>query len=85
MVAEHFHEIPCVGFVEATPRHDSKDKLSLAIELTDFSVYYSQGAAEDAIKSLKNGKSTLRCEAGQLQKLSKDKNDVVKREILTAD
>ena len=77
-----FHDI---SFVEATPRYDSKDKLALAIELTDFSVYYSQGAAEDAIKALKNGKSSVICEAGQLLKLSKDKNGVVKREILTAD
>jgi len=75
-----FHDI---SFVEATPRYDDGDTLNLAIELTDFSVYYSQGAAEKALKALKNGKSTVICEAGQLLKLSRDRNGVVKREILT--
>lgn len=32
-----------VAFIEATPRYDAKDKLTVAIELTDFSVYYTQG------------------------------------------
>jgi len=41
-----FHDI---SFVEATPRYDRKNKLALSIELTDFSVYYTQGAAEAAI------------------------------------
>jgi site-specific DNA-methyltransferase (adenine-specific)/adenine-specific DNA-methyltransferase len=34
-----FHDI---SFVEATPRHDKKNKLAVTIELADFSVYYSQ-------------------------------------------
>jgi hypothetical protein len=34
-----FHDI---SFIEATPRYDKKDKLTLAIELTDFSVYYTR-------------------------------------------
>lgn len=36
-----FHD---VSFVEATPRYDKKDKFTVQIELTDFSVYYTQGA-----------------------------------------
>ncbi|MDZ4831460.1 MAG: hypothetical protein SGJ09_14835 [Phycisphaerae bacterium] len=34
-----------VSYIEATPRFNPNDKLtlSLAVELTDFSVYYSQG------------------------------------------
>ncbi len=75
-----FHD---VSFVEATPRYDDKDKLTLRIELTDFSVYYSQGAAEAAVASLKNGKSEVVCENGQLIKLSKDKDGVITRALLT--
>ncbi len=45
-----FHDI---SFVEATPRYDKKNKLSVSIELTDFSVYYTQGAADLAIAALK--------------------------------
>ena len=41
-----FHD---VSFVEATPRYDRKNKLALTIELTDFSVYYTQGAAESRL------------------------------------
>jgi adenine-specific DNA-methyltransferase len=75
-----FHD---VSFVEATPRYDKKDKLTLRIELTDFSVYYTQGAAEAAAASLKNGKSEVVCEQGRLIKVSKDKDGIVKRETLT--
>ena len=55
----------------------------LQIELTDFSVYYTQGAAEAAAASLKDGKSQVVCEQGQLIKVSKDKDGVVTRETLT--
>ena len=79
-----FHDI---SFVEATPRYakgkTAKDKLTVAIELTDFSVYYTQGAAEAAIAALKEGKSEVICDAGQLLKISKNKDGAVKREVLT--
>jgi site-specific DNA-methyltransferase (adenine-specific)/adenine-specific DNA-methyltransferase len=79
-----FHDI---SFVEATPRYSkgkaARDKLTVRIELTDFSVYYTQKAAEAAIAALKDGKSDVLCEQGQLVKVSKDKNGAVKRELLT--
>jgi site-specific DNA-methyltransferase (adenine-specific)/adenine-specific DNA-methyltransferase len=75
-----FHDI---SFVEATPRYDKKRKLEVAIELTDFSVYYTQGAAEAAIAAMKEGKSDVLCEQGQLIKVGKDKAGVVTREALT--
>jgi site-specific DNA-methyltransferase (adenine-specific)/adenine-specific DNA-methyltransferase len=46
-------------------------------------VYYTQGAMESAIANLKEGKSEVVCEAGQLYKIAKDKQGVVKRETLT--
>jgi len=79
-----FHDI---SFVEATPRYakgrSAHDKLTVKIELTDFSVYYSQGAAEKAIEALGNGKSGVICDRGQLVKISKDKAGVVTRDVLT--
>jgi site-specific DNA-methyltransferase (adenine-specific)/adenine-specific DNA-methyltransferase len=72
-----------ISFIEATPRYHKKDKFTLQIELTDFSVYYTQGAAEAAAASLKDGKSEVVCEQGQLIKVSKDKEGIVTREILT--
>jgi len=75
-----FHDI---SFVEAGPRYDKKNKLAVSIELSDFSVYYTQGAAEAAIAALKEGKSDVICEQGQLYKISKNKDGVVNRERLT--
>jgi DNA modification methylase len=79
-----FHDI---SFVEATPRYAKgktvRDKLTVKIELTDFSVYYSQGAAEAAIAALKEGKGDVICDRGQLVKVSKSKDGVVTRDVLT--
>ena len=75
-----FHDI---SFVEATPRYDKKNKLAVKIELTDFSVYYTQGAADAAIAAMKEGKSEVMCEQGQLYKVSKSKEGIVKKEKLT--
>lgn len=75
-----FHDI---SFVEATPRYDKKNKYAVSIELSDFSVYYTQGAAEAAIAALKEGKSEVICEQGQLYKISKSKDGIVNRERLT--
>jgi hypothetical protein len=75
-----FHDI---SFVEATPRYDKKKKFSIQIELTDFSVYYTQGSAEAAIASMKEGKSEVMCKQGQLYKVSKSKEGIVNEERLT--
>ena len=76
-----------ISFIEATPRYltgkSGKDKFTLQIELTDFSVYYTQGAAEAAAASLKDGKSQVVCEQGQLIKVSKNKEGIITRETLT--
>ena len=75
-----FHD---VSFVEATPRYDKQNNLSLQIELSDFSVYYNQGAAEAAIAAIKDGKNDVICDAGQLVKVSKNKDGAIKRSVLT--
>jgi site-specific DNA-methyltransferase (adenine-specific)/adenine-specific DNA-methyltransferase len=75
-----FHDI---SFVEATPRYDKKNKFAVSIELTDFSVYYTQGAAEAAIAAMKEGKSEVMCEQGQLYKVSKNKDGIVTKDRLT--
>jgi len=75
-----FHDI---SFVEAAARYDSENKLALRIELTDFSVYYTQGAAEAAIAAMREGKSEVICDQGQLYKITKDKAGVVAKTLLT--
>ena len=75
-----FHD---VAYIEVTPRFDKKDKLTVAVELTDFSVYYSQGLADAIAADLKEGKSEVVCEQGHLWKVSKDKEGVIRRDKLT--
>jgi adenine-specific DNA-methyltransferase len=75
-----FHD---VAYVEATPRFDKKDKLTLTVELTDFSVYYSQGIADSIAAELREGKSEVVCEQGKLIKVSKDKKGIITRDVLT--
>ena len=72
-----------IAYVEATPRYDKKNALILAIELTDFSVHYSQGLVDSITAEMKAGKSEVVCDAGQLVKFTKDKEGIVKREVLT--
>ena len=75
-----FHD---VAYIEVTPRFDKKNKLTVAVELSDFSVYYSQGLADAIATDLKEGKSEVVCEAGKLIKLNKDKEGVITRDVLT--
>ena len=72
-----------IAYVEATPRYDKKNKLALSIELTDFSVHYSQGLVDSITAELKAGKSEVVCDGGQLAKFTKDKDGIVKRDVLT--
>lgn len=71
-----FHD---VSFIDVKP-HIKKN--SVAIELTDFSVFYSQDVHQ-ADSDLKEGKSKVIVDQGQVVKISKDKKGIVKREVLT--
>ncbi len=55
----------------------------VAVELTDFSVFYSQDSIAAAEAELKDKASRIVVERGQIVKVSKDKNGVVTRERLT--
>ena len=69
-----------VAFLEATP-HVDKNKLS--VELTGFSVFYAQDSISGAEQTLKDNANRVVVEQGQIVKVSKDKNGVVSREVLT--
>ncbi len=78
-----FHD---VAFIEVKPIVTPGKKSTpptVAVELTDFSVFYSQDANTDADQQLKNRSSSVRVEQGQIIKVSKDANGVVDREVLT--
>ncbi len=78
-----FHD---VSYIEVKPlvRSGKKGTLpAIAVELTDFSVYYSQDSVDDAVQTLKDGKNKIVVEQGKIIKVSKDKNGIVTREVLT--
>ena len=58
----------------------SSKKNSVAVELTDFSVFYSQDSIANAEATLKNKGSKIVVEKGQIVKVSKDKDGIVTRE-----
>lgn len=72
-----FHD---VSFIEVKPHVKSN---AVAIELTDFSVFYSQDSIANAEESLKKKGSKIVVERGQIIKVIKDKDGIVTREQLT--
>lgn len=67
------------------PRYSAADALTVSVELKDFSVYYSQGLIESISAELKAGKGEVVCEAGWLIKVSRTKNGVMTRNILSTE
>jgi len=59
------------------------DKDTVAVQLTDFSVHYSQDAGPRTADNLKNGKSKVIVDQGQIVRLAKDKAGNMTRIPLT--
>lgn len=72
-----FHD---VSFIEVKPLIK---KNSVALQLTDFSVFYNQDSVKEVEEALKNGGSKIVVEAGKIIKVSKDKKGITTRETLT--
>jgi len=72
-----FHD---VSYIEVKPL---VKKNTVAVELTDFSVFYLQDSVENASASLKDGANKIVVENGKIIKVSKDKAGIITREILT--
>ncbi|MCR4286596.1 MAG: site-specific DNA-methyltransferase, partial [Deltaproteobacteria bacterium] len=72
-----FHD---VAYIEVKPLVKGR---SVAIELTDFSVFYNQDIKASVESALKNGKHKVMVENGQIIKVSKDKDGIVSTEVLT--
>jgi len=72
-----FHD---VAAIEVKPLVDGK---KIAVQLTDFSVFYSQDSTKAAIEALKPKGSKVVVDKGQIVKIAKDKDGIVTREVLT--
>lgn len=82
-----FHDVAAIEVRPIfTPPLDSqirKGTLGLAVQLCDFSVFYSQDSIAQAETSLKEKASKIVVERGQIIKIAKDKDGIVSREVLT--
>jgi len=77
-----FHD---VSYIEVKPIVKG-NPTAVAVQLTDFSVFYSQdsiASAEAALGDKKKAGSKIVVEKGQIVKVSKDAKGIVKREVLT--
>lgn len=72
-----FHD---VAFIEVKPIVKAN---SVALELTDFSVSYSQDSIADAEVTIRDNSSKVVVENGQIVKIAKDGEGIVTREVLT--
>jgi adenine-specific DNA-methyltransferase len=72
-----FHD---VSYIEVKPLYK---KNSVALELTDFCVYYNQDSVENVSATIKSGGKKIVVENGQIIKVSKDKAGIVSRDVLT--
>lgn len=72
-----FHD---VAYIEVKPHVKG---MNAAVELTDFSVFYTQEAVDNVAEQLKLGKSKITLDKGQIIKVSKDKDGIVERTVLT--
>ena len=80
-----FHDM---AFIEVKPHiaaSGADEPATVAVELTDFSVFYSQDSISNAEQTLKNRGSRIVVEKGQVVKVSKDADGIVSREVLTKD
>ena len=73
-----FHD---VAYIDVRAHIDGNN---VAIELTNYSVFYTQGITSLTEENLKSGKSQVVVENGQVLKISKDKDGITNpREVLT--
>ena len=78
-----FHD---VSYIEVKPYVKPAGKRTpgnIAIELTDFSVFYNQDIVDNVIASLKKNGNKVIIEHGNIVKISKDKDGIITREVLT--
>lgn len=72
-----FHD---VSYIEVKPHVKGT---SVAVELTDFSVYYNQDTIANAETGLKDGGSKIVVENGKIIKIGRSKEGITTRELLT--
>lgn len=74
-----------IAYIEVKPIIRGRGNVKeVAVELTDFSVFYNQDNTGEVEEKLQSGGNKIFIENGQVIKISKDKNtDIIEKEILT--
>ncbi len=80
-----FHDVAAIEVKPHVQGGNKKTPPAVAVDLTDFSVFYSQDSIRHAEESMKAKGSRIVAEKGQIVKVSKDKDGIVTRETLTKD
>ena len=79
-----FHDVAAIEVKPLITAAKKKAEMpTVAVELTDFAVFYSQETVRAAEESLKNKSSRIVVENGQIVKVSKDAKGIVTKEQLT--
>lgn len=78
-----FHDVAAIEVKPIVKEGRRNHPATVAIQLTDFSVFYSQDSVRHAEETLKPRGTKVVVERGQIVKVSKDANGIVRREVLT--
>ena len=80
-----FHDVAYIEVKPIVKAATKKKSATVAVQLTDFSVFYSQDSIANAESAIKKKGSRIVVEKGQIVKVNKDKDGIVTREVLTKD
>ena len=78
-----FHDVAFIEVKTHVKNSGNAGCKTVAVELTDFSVHYHQGMAENVAQKLRNKGRKVVVEKGQVVEISKDGNGRVSRKTLT--
>ncbi len=78
-----FHDVAFIEVASHVRPAKAGAPAAVAVELTDFSVFYAQDSIANAEATLKEKGSKIVVERGQIIKVSKDAKGIVTREVLT--
>ena len=78
-----FHDVAFIEVKTHVTDGEEDNPATVAVELTDFSVFYSQDSISGAEQTLKNKSSKIVVEKGKVVKVSKDADGIVTKDVLT--
>ena len=78
-----FHDVAFIEVKTHVTEGEEDNPATVSVELTDFSVFYTQDSISGAEQTLKNKSSKIVVEKGKVVKVSKDADGIVTKDVLT--